>query len=65
MSSRRTLIKMSQVQERMNISRSKLYHIRKNDPNFPKSISFGRTFVWDAAEIDAYVSGLFEARDVA
>lgn len=54
---RPTLIPSSDVRERLGgISESTLYRYMASETlNFPKSFTFGRRHMWDAAEIDDFI----------
>lgn len=63
------LIRQKALRERLGISHSALFNLRKKDPTFPKPIKDGTTrqaaVYYDLAELDAWLKAKIAARDAA
>lgn len=54
-----TLIRQQRLQKQLNLSRSGLYKLRRNDPSFPQPLKLGSSIqapvFYVCAEIDAWL----------
>ncbi len=49
------LLRQSRLLERLDVKRTTLWTLRREDPDFPKPVKVGKSIAWRSDEIEEYI----------